>query len=77
MSDKIEPESAVAPELLEILVCPACRSALAEHEVSLQCLNPECRLRYRVDDGIPILLIDEAEEVPPDRFTAMKLPMQG
>ena len=74
MSDKIKPDTAVAPELLEILVCPACRSALAEHEGSLQCLNPECRLRYRVDDGIPIMLIEEAEEVPPDRFAAMKLP---
>ena len=73
MSDKSEPESAVAPELLEILVCPACRSVPALHEGSLQCLNPECRRRYRVDDGLPIMLIDEAEQVPPDRFAAMKL----
>ena len=47
-------------ELLEILACPKCRGALvlAEGESELRC--DACRLRYRIEDDIPILLIDEA-----------------
>jgi uncharacterized protein YbaR (Trm112 family) len=49
-------------DLLEILVCPKCKGDLehrraAEGEV-LVCRA--CRLVYRVEDGIPIMLIDEA-----------------
>lgn len=48
------------PRLLEILVCPKCRGELeyAEAERELRC--PACRLAYRVEDDIPVLLIDEA-----------------
>lgn len=47
-------------ELLEILACPKCKGdlVLAEDESELRCDG--CRLRYRIEDGIPILLIDEA-----------------
>lgn len=49
------------PTLLEILVCPKCRGDLeySEDEMALRC--SACRLKYRIDDDIPILLIDEAE----------------
>lgn len=51
----------LSPELLEILVCPKCKGEL-EHRVeapeSLVC--HACRLVYKVDDGIPVMLIDEA-----------------
>jgi len=55
-------------ELKAILVCPACKKALAlkENPPSLKCA--ECRRVYPIQDGIPILLIDrfvtytEAEE---------------
>ena len=49
------------PTLLEILACPKCHGDLTfdrEHAV-LDC--PACRLRFRIDDGIPVMLIDEAE----------------
>lgn len=49
-------------KLLEILVCPVpeCRKplTLAADEKSLQCTG--CRRIYPVNDGIPILLEDEA-----------------
>ncbi|HEX9849313.1 Trm112 family protein [Candidatus Deferrimicrobium sp.] len=47
-------------ELLEILACPKCKGELqlTVDESELRC--DVCRLSYRVDDGIPILLIDEA-----------------
>ena len=48
--------------LLEILACPKCKGALeykvGEGEEALLC--HACALRYEVDDGIPIMLIDEA-----------------
>jgi uncharacterized protein len=51
------------PRLLEILACPRCKGPVAvdaEH-TSLTC--PTCRLRYRVEDDIPIMLVEEAEPV--------------
>ena len=54
----------VDPKLLEILVCPKCRGPL-RHETKPPALVCEaCRLRYPIRDGIPILLIDEAESIP-------------
>ena len=51
----------LAPQLLEILVCPKCKGPLdySIEQSSLTC--PSCRLRYPVRDGIPIMLIDEAQ----------------
>jgi uncharacterized protein YbaR (Trm112 family) len=51
---------AMDKELLEILACPKCKGELqlTAEESELRCVA--CRLSYRVDDGIPILLIDEA-----------------
>lgn len=49
------------PKLLEILVCPKCKGDLQYRpdESSLVC--PVDRLRFPVRDGIPVLLLDEAE----------------
>ena len=59
----------LAPDLLEILACPNCHSALAvDHERDeLVCTGPDCGLAYPVRDQIPILLIDEARS--PERPT--------
>ena len=46
-------------KLLEILVCPQDRGPL--HLVAGECLyNPRLRRAYRIEDGIPVLLVDEA-----------------
>jgi len=52
------------PKLLEILACPQCKGPLeaATDHAWLDC--PACRLRYRVEDGIPIMLREEAEPLP-------------
>ncbi len=51
----------LSPDLLGILVCPKCKGAL-EHRTDpdelLVCNT--CRLRYAVEDNIPIMLVDEA-----------------
>lgn len=48
-------------ELLEILVCPKCKGELEYREEEEVLVCHECRLRYRIEDEIPIMLIDEAE----------------
>ena len=51
----------IAKELLEILVCPACKQALEyrENPESLKC--KQCHRVYAVKDDIPIMLVDEAK----------------
>lgn len=52
----------VSPELLKILVCPKCHSPVKpQGKDRLVCSNPKCRLSYPVRDGIPVMLIEEAE----------------
>jgi uncharacterized protein YbaR (Trm112 family) len=50
-------------ELLDILACPKCKGniTLNEKENGLVCNN--CKLLYPIKDGIPIMLIDEAERI--------------
>ena len=50
--------------LLSILVCPADRGPLLLVDGHLY--NPRLRQKYRIDDGIPVLLIDEAVSVDDD-----------
>jgi uncharacterized protein YbaR (Trm112 family) len=52
------------PDLLSILVCPKCRTALRVDDTAdeLVCTNPECGLAYPVRDEIPVLLVDEARD---------------
>ena len=54
----------LAPQLLDILVCPKCKGTLMyrETEGALDC--NACELRYAVRDGIPVMLIDEATPLP-------------
>lgn len=47
-------------ELLEILVCPKCRGDLEYRQEPESLVCHACRLVYQVEDGIPIMLIDEA-----------------
>jgi uncharacterized protein YbaR (Trm112 family) len=48
-------------KLLNILVCPADRGPLLYVDNKLY--NPRLRRAYRIDDDIPVLLIDEAVDV--------------
>lgn len=49
-------------ELLDILACPACKGELTYDEDNQKLTCQECRLRYRIEDDIPIMLIEEAEK---------------
>ncbi len=52
----------ISKELLDVLACPKCKGPVALRGDALEC--DACRLRYRIDDGIPVMLIDEAEKIP-------------
>jgi LSD1 subclass zinc finger protein len=51
---------AVDPALLEILVCPECKTPvrLVNGDTGLKC--DTCRRVYPIKDDIPVMLIDEA-----------------
>ena len=46
-------------ELLDILACPACKADIRLEGDRIVCTT--CGRRYPIRDGIPIMLIDEAE----------------
>jgi len=61
---------ALAAELKEILACPKCKGDLEFREPENRILCHACRLAYRIEDDIPVMLIDEArplteEPAPP------------
>jgi hypothetical protein len=66
MSQGNGPSAAIEPWLREILRCPACRSELVDATAAtgpeLHCANDECGLQYRIDGGVPVLLVDEARK---------------
>lgn len=48
--------------LLDILACPKCKTAVKLEGDRLVCQNVACGLRYPVRNGVPVMLIDEAEK---------------
>ena len=69
----------LAPELLAVLACPESKAPLLyfaggedgtdEAKGFLFC--PTSRLRYRIDGGIPVLLIEEAERISEPESAAL------
>ena len=51
------------PKLLEILACPDDKGPLLYFADEDSLYNPRLRRRYSVKEGIPVMLIDEAETV--------------
>lgn len=51
----------IDPQLLEILACPKCKKELEYDEKNQKLICNECRMKYRIEEDIPIMLIDEAE----------------
>lgn len=47
-------------DLLDMLVCPKCRMKVRQTGKGLLCTNADCRLLYRIDNNIPVMLIEEA-----------------
>jgi uncharacterized protein YbaR (Trm112 family) len=50
----------LAPELVEKLVCPKSKQRLYYFAEEARLVCPASRLAYRIERGIPVLLVDEA-----------------
>ena len=51
------------PMLLEILACPEDKGPLLYFEAEDSLYNPRLKRRYAITNGIPVMLVDEAETV--------------
>ncbi len=49
----------IDPKLLEILACPLCKTEVKLENERLVCV--QCGRRYPIREGIPVMLIEEAE----------------
>jgi len=47
-------------EFIKRLACPACKNALTQEQEKLCCA--QCGRRYPIREGVPILLLEEAED---------------
>ena len=61
----------LSPELLAVLACPEDKGPLLYFGDEGGLYNPRLKRRYLITDGIPIMLIDEAEAVTAEDHTAL------
>lgn len=50
-------------KLLEILVCPLCKSPLVYRKAEQELICKADRLAYKIADDIPVMLVDEARKL--------------
>jgi uncharacterized protein YbaR (Trm112 family) len=55
-------------KLLEILVCPLCKSQLIYRKAEQELICKADKLAYAIKDGIPVMLADEARKVSPEEI---------
>ncbi len=55
----------ISPDLLEILACPACDTRPKVNLENDRLVCVECGRRYPIRDGIPVMLMEEAEPPRP------------
>ncbi len=54
---------ALSKELLDILACPKCKGPVELDRDGKALICQACKLSYRVENDIPVMLIDEAEPI--------------
>lgn len=52
----------LSADLLGILACPKCKARVKQEDEKIICQNPVCALKFPIKEGIPVMLIDEAEK---------------
>jgi len=55
--------NSLSKKLLDVLVCPKCRGNLSYKEAKSRLNCKKCKLAYRIENGIPIMLVEEAERL--------------
>ena len=58
----------VSKELLDILCCPETKADLVLDGETLVSTDKETRRRYKIENDIPIMLIDESEQLDLDTW---------
>ena len=53
-------------KLLEILVCPVCKGKLVYRKDAGELVCKVDRLAFPIREGIPVMLVEEARELPAD-----------
>jgi uncharacterized protein YbaR (Trm112 family) len=53
----------VNKELLDILACPKCKERVVLSDEGTYLVCARCRVRYPIEEDIPIMLIDRAENI--------------
>ncbi|MBI5436051.1 MAG: Trm112 family protein [Nitrosomonadales bacterium] len=59
-------------KLLEILVCPLCKSPLVYRKAEQELVCKADRLAYAIKDGIPVMLADEARTLTPEEAEQLR-----
>lgn len=59
----------ISKDLLDILCCPETKADLVLDGDFLVSVDKETRRRYRIEDDIPIMLIDESEQLDMETWT--------
>ena len=55
-------------KLLDILVCPLCKSPLVYQKAAQELICKADRLAFKIEDGIPVMLADEARKLTPEEI---------
>jgi uncharacterized protein YbaR (Trm112 family) len=58
-------------DLLDILCCPETKADLVLDGDTLVSTDKETRRRYRIEDDIPIMLIEESEQLSMEEWIAI------
>jgi len=58
-------------KLLDILVCPLCKAPLVYKKAEQELICKGDRLAYKIDDGIPVMLVDEARKMTAEEVEAL------
>ena len=53
-------------KLLDILVCPVCKGPLVYKKDAQELICKVDRIAYKIEDDIPVMLKEEARELPPE-----------
>jgi hypothetical protein len=59
----------ISKELLDILCCPETKADLVLDGDTLVSTDKKTRRRYKIVDDIPVMLIDESEQLSMDEWT--------
>ena len=59
----------ISKDLLDILCCPETKADLVLEGNFLISVDKATRKKYKIEDDIPIMLIDEAEQLNLDEWT--------